>query len=416
MFRRLTGTSGPLGVFRHRTYARLFAAQVVALLGTGLLTVALALLAYDLAGAAAGAVLGTALTIKIATYVIVSPLASALTARFDARRVMVSADLVRAGIAALLPMVDAVWQVYVLILVLQAASATFTPTFQAVIPAVLPVEDDYTRALTWSSIAYDLESLASPTIAAVLLTVMSFHDLFVGTVIGFLGSAALVVGTPLPAMSVPVATSFRTRLTGGIRSFLSRPRLRALLALDLVLASSTALVLVNTVVLARDTFGVGERAVPVALACFGAGSILAALVTPGLLRHRDDRVVMVGAALLTVLGIALSAVLIAGAGDIERGWPVLLGLWAMLGALGTAVAIPSSRLVVRASSPDDRQSLFSAQFSLSHACYLVTYPLAGFAGSALGQGWAAALLALVATAAVAGAVCWWPSSNATLDR
>ena len=44
-----------LTVLRNRTYRHLFTAQVVALLGTGLLTVALGLLAFDLAGAGAGA-------------------------------------------------------------------------------------------------------------------------------------------------------------------------------------------------------------------------------------------------------------------------------------------------------------------------------------------------------------------------
>ncbi|EEB9150631.1 MFS transporter, partial [Salmonella enterica subsp. enterica serovar Paratyphi B] len=49
-----------LSVLRESRYRNLFTAQVVALLGTGLLTVALGLLAYDIAGADAGAVLGTA--------------------------------------------------------------------------------------------------------------------------------------------------------------------------------------------------------------------------------------------------------------------------------------------------------------------------------------------------------------------
>ena len=48
-----------LAILRNRTYRHLFAAQVLALLGTGLMTVALGLLAYDLAGPDAGAVLGT---------------------------------------------------------------------------------------------------------------------------------------------------------------------------------------------------------------------------------------------------------------------------------------------------------------------------------------------------------------------
>ncbi len=55
----------PTSPLADRTYRRLFAAQVIALAGTGLSTIALALLAYDLAGGEAGLVLGTALAIKM---------------------------------------------------------------------------------------------------------------------------------------------------------------------------------------------------------------------------------------------------------------------------------------------------------------------------------------------------------------
>ncbi|MBO8043670.1 MFS transporter, partial [Pseudomonas aeruginosa] len=59
-------------VLRFPTFRNLFAAQVIALIGTGLATVALSLLAYDLAGAEAGAVLGTALAIKMIVYVLLA--------------------------------------------------------------------------------------------------------------------------------------------------------------------------------------------------------------------------------------------------------------------------------------------------------------------------------------------------------
>lgn len=49
-----------LSPLRHRVYARLFCAQVSALLGTGLATVALGLLAHEIAGASAGEILGYA--------------------------------------------------------------------------------------------------------------------------------------------------------------------------------------------------------------------------------------------------------------------------------------------------------------------------------------------------------------------
>ena len=187
-----------LDVLRNRTYRRLFLAQVIALLGTGLATVALGLLAFDLAGDRAGAVLGTALAIKMIAYVAVAPVAGAFAEVLPRRAMLVTLDVIRAAVALCLPFVTEIWQVYVLIFVLQSASAAFTPAFQATIPDVLPAEKDYTRALSLSRLAYDLESLVSPILAAALLTVISFHSLFAGTVFGFLASAALVVSVTLP--------------------------------------------------------------------------------------------------------------------------------------------------------------------------------------------------------------------------
>ncbi len=104
-----------LRILKHPAFARMFAAQVVALAGTGLLTIALGLLAYDLAGPAAGAVLGTAYAIKMVAYVGLSPVLGALAARLPRRGVLVFADLVRFGVALFLPFVDSVAQIYVLI-------------------------------------------------------------------------------------------------------------------------------------------------------------------------------------------------------------------------------------------------------------------------------------------------------------
>lgn len=182
-----------ISVVANRTYRHLLGAQIIALIGTGLATVALGLLAYDLAGGNAGAVLGTALAIKMVAYIGVAPMVGAFANRLPRRAFLVAMDLVRAAVALSLPFVDQIWQIYVLIFVLQSASAAFTPTFQATIPDVLPDEGDYTRALSLSRLAYDMESLISPILAAALLSVISFHWLFAGTSIGFICSALLVV-------------------------------------------------------------------------------------------------------------------------------------------------------------------------------------------------------------------------------
>jgi MFS family permease len=147
------------------------------------------------------------------------------------RAFLVAMDMIRAGVALLLPFVDQIWQVYVLIFALQSASAAFTPTFQATIPDILPDEAEYTRALSLSRLAYDLESLLSPMLAAALLSVISFHWLFGGTAIGFVGSALMVLSVTLPrSPAKPREGGIYTRTTRGMRIYLKTPRLRGLLA------------------------------------------------------------------------------------------------------------------------------------------------------------------------------------------
>jgi MFS family permease len=394
-------------VFRHTAYRNLFTAQVVALLGTGLLTVALGLLAFDLAGDRAGAVLGTALTIKMIAYVFVAPVMAALVERLPRKGVLVGADLVRAVIALGLPFVDQVWQVYVLVFLLQSASATFTPAFQALIPVVLPEEKDYTKALSLSRLAYDVESLVSPLLAAALLSVLSFSNLFLGTMLGFLASAVLVLITRLPR--IPAAGnqgSLLHRTTLGSRIFLRNPSLRGLMALNLVVAAATAMVLVNTVVYARDLFAGTNTDVALALAVYGAGSMLVAFLAPRILERVPDRTFMlVGAALLPP-GL-LGAALVAGYG---APWWSFLGLWVLLGIGTSMISMPSSRLLRRVATDATRSYVFTAQFSLSHACFMLTYPVAGWVGAAAGLPAAGFVLAAIAVVGTVAALVSWPAA------
>ncbi|QPC86184.1 MFS transporter [Mesorhizobium sp. NBSH29] len=389
-----------LQILSNRTYRHLFAAQVIALLGTGLLTVALGLLAFELAGESAGAVLGTALAIKMIAYVGVAPVASAFAERVPRRAMLVALDLMRAGVALFLPFVTEIWQIYILIFVLQSASAAFTPTFQATIPDVLPDEKEYTRALSLTRLAYDLENVASPILAAALLTVISFHNLFAGTVIGFLISASLVVSVVLPSPKSTTKRGIYDRTTRGIRIYLATPRLRGLLAINMAVAAAGALVIVNTVVYVQGIFGLGQSDTALALASFGGGSMLVALVLPRLLDTIVDRTAMLaGASVLAVATIAVSAVP-------SYGW--LLPLWFVIGAGYSMAQTPSGRLLRRSSHPEDRPALFAAQFALSHACWLVTYPLAGWAGATFGLPATSIVLALIAGSAVAVASWLWP--------
>lgn len=61
---------------------------------------------------------------------------------------------------------------------------------------------------------------------------------------------------------------------------------------------------------------------------------------------------------------------------------------------------------------EHRTAAFAAHFSLSHACWLAAYPLAGWLGAAAGLQAAVLALAAVALAAAVLAVRSWPADSA----
>jgi MFS family permease len=391
---------------KNRTYRNLFIAQVIALAGTGFTTVALALLAYDLAGGQAGAVLGTALALKMVAYVGIAPAVGAFAHHLPRKKMLIGLDLTRAGLVACLPFVTEIWQIYALIFLLNACSAGFTPTFQATIPDVLPEESQYTRALSLSRLAYDLENLLVPGLAAIALMFVSFHVLFAVNAVAFLVSAALVMSVMLPKPRPSErAGGVRENLSFGVRAYLATPRLRGLLALSLAVSAAGSMVIVNTVVYVRDFLGGSQSDMAFVLAAAGAGSMVVALMLPRLLDRMPDRPFMLGGGLLLTAGLLC--------GLTKPGLIMLLPVWFVLGAGSSLIQTPAGRLLQRSCHGSDRPALFAAQFALSHACWLITYPLAGHLSAHMGLSVTFAVLALVVLSATIAGMALWPSSDTT---
>lgn len=76
---------------------------------------------------------------------------------------------------------------------------------------LLPDEADYTRAMSLSRLAADLESVASPVLADLLLAVMSYSNLVAGTTVGFVVSTLFVISASLPALSTAPALALRRK-------------------------------------------------------------------------------------------------------------------------------------------------------------------------------------------------------------
>ncbi|MDJ0927158.1 MAG: MFS transporter [Gammaproteobacteria bacterium] len=362
---------------RNPEFRKLFSAQIIALVGTGLSTVALTLLAYDLVGGNAAAVLGTALAFKMVAYVVFAPIVGGLAHRFARKPFLILMDIIRAGIVLAMPFVTEVWQIYLLIFLLNLFSAGFKPVFAATIPDILPGEREYTRALSMSRLAYDLENLLSPTIAGIALLFTTYTGLFAANCVAFIISAVLIVFTTLPpSQKVARIGNVWQEISFGTISYFKTPRLRALFALYLGVSAASAMVIVNTVIYVKDVLGLTSTAVATALAASGGGSMIAALSLPKLLDKTPDRPVMLLGGLVMAIGVALI-----GTGP---GFPQMLPYWFLIGLGWSLVQTPAGRVVNRSSSMSDRSAYFSAQFALSHACWLIFYPIAGQLGTRLG--------------------------------
>ena len=395
------------GTADRASYYRLFAAYVMALFATGVATVALALFAYALAAEDAGTVLGTALSLKALAYVAGAPVAAVLTMHMRRKPLLIALDLLRAGSLLLLPFVTAPWQIFVIVFVFALASAVFTQVYQTVVPYLLARRDDYSRSLARTRIASELETSLSPLLAAGLLVVVSAQNVFVTMALMFLLSAWLIGRTALPGRLAEPGGRFLSRVLRGPRLFLATPDLRGLIALDVVVACVTAMVMVNTVVLVQGEFGLERRAAAIAFAAFGLGAIIGAITLIPSLRVLPERAIMLTGATLGCLGLAGGALL-------ATSYHGLLLVWLVLG-LGTSVALtPATFLIRRIARPRDSQLLFAAQLALANGFLLLGYSAAGWLGAEFGMTVTFLILGLAATlGTVAAGTLWPPSSGVT---
>lgn len=387
---------------RNPTFRRLFAAQALALVGMGLTTVALALLVYELDPAQAGLTLGGALGLKMLVKVLVAPIAGAYANRLPRRVLLGSLDLFRAALIALYPFIDATWQVYILVAVIAAAEGAFNPLFQASVPDVLTDEAQYTKALSYSRIAFELENVASPLLAAFFLGFASFTSLFEMNAVAFLLSAMLLFAArlpaPVPEVEGEVPHPFQ-KVTRGMRLYFANRELRGVFVLYFSIATGSATAIVATVLYVKNGLGLADTQVALAMTGFGAGSILAALLLPRLLDRASDLSVMLGGG--GTIGVALL---------LSVGTPSFVAfasVWSMMG-FGTALAMtPVGRVITRASVSGHRAELFAAQYALSHCSWLVLYPLVGVLMGAFSFSVAFAMLGVFALIATAAAYLTW---------
>ena len=235
----------------------LFSAQLISLTGSGLTTIGLALFAHQLVeGSSAALVIGNALMLRILAFLMFSQFAGILADRINRKYMLIAADLIRLGLLLVFPFIDSVWQIYLMIFLINAATAFFTPTFDATVPDIAGREH-YVKALSLSRVAVDLEAILAPALASLVFALLGLKWLFWLDSLSYLLSAILVFVTVFPNRDKIVARfSIPTlfHLSYGTKVLFREASLKRALLLSFAEATAGAAAIVASVVYKRCTF------------------------------------------------------------------------------------------------------------------------------------------------------------------
>jgi DHA3 family macrolide efflux protein-like MFS transporter len=133
--------TSPLAVFRNKNFTLLWTGQFVSTVGSSLTSLAASILIFRLTGSALS--VGLMLMATAAPSLLVGLVAGVLVDRFDRKRIMIAADMIRAVLVLLIPVlvpIHIAW-LYVIITLNSAVGQFFDPAHASVLPEVASDEE-----------------------------------------------------------------------------------------------------------------------------------------------------------------------------------------------------------------------------------------------------------------------------------
>lgn len=389
--RPAAGRGGFAAVLAIPAFRRLWLALLGAQLGEAIALVAMPLLVYDLTGSAE--LLGAIFVIQLLPRIVLAPIAGMLADRLDRRRILLVADLARAGLVALLPFTAQTWQIALIATLVAVGNAAARPAELAAVPMVVPAAL-LVPALSLSQVAGSVVRVVGPALAAGVIAATGPGPAFGVQAVCFLFSAACVFALTLPTVArAPTATTVweavRGEIGDGLRVVRDNPMVRGITAVEMLWQLVTAVLVVTILVYVAETLRLGDAAATVfslLTATFAVGTALGALVARGV----EARI---GRPRLMAIGY-LAPLMLIPAGLISPV-PVLFGCLFILG-FTDAWAVIAMQTYLAEAVPD-------ALRGRVYATWMGAVTLGGAAGFGL-IGWLTPRLGPPATLALVGAV------------
>jgi DHA3 family tetracycline resistance protein-like MFS transporter len=270
---------------RERDFALLTGGSAISLIGDGFFHVALAWQVYQISNVpTAMSFVGVAATLPLVIFILIG---GTFSDRYDRRRLMIGADLLRGlaigamGVMSIAGMLE-LWHIAVMMAIVGLGDAFFNPAATAIVPDLLP-EDKLPQANAISGVLRRLMvSIVGPALAGFMIAIFGPGQAFVIDGLTFLVSAAAVYAIRARPHVRPKADLGVRQTLHDIGEGLSYVRGRPWIWATLLSAMFSLLVFVGPVqvlvpFLVKNRLGLGPEALGTIFAVGGVGSILMAV-------------------------------------------------------------------------------------------------------------------------------------------
>ncbi len=367
----------PFKTLKNKTFGKLFVSQTVSLFGDAFTWLGLALFSYELNPTRSAVILATALTLRVTAYIVFSPFVGIVSERFKRKDILWLAQGFRILVFGLIPFVNVEWQLYLLIFLLNVASAFFTPTYRAIIPQIVS-KNDYRIANGFSMATFQLLSVFGPAIAGVFAVWLGAKQLFLVSGVMLIIGIAIILSIPSNELQKGVTITkgnFREgwkSVIKGVNSLFSNKILRFALSMEFVSAIAGALVLVNTVALVKTSLSQNDTHYGLAMALFGVGASITAFLLGSLDKTKTRALSLISGALLIGISISFANFV---------SFNGLLFIWVIAGIGQTLADLPSETLIGENIPANDQAKVYGSHFAFSHLWWFIAYPFAGYLGT-----------------------------------
>ena len=296
-------------LFRNRSFVALWLGQTVSFVGDYFYWLAVPIMVEKLTGSALQ--VGLSVIASALPMLVLGPIAGVFVDRWDRKRTMIAADLLRAGLVLFCLLVerpDQVWIYYVVAFLMSSVSRFFYPSQNAVLPLIVANRDHLLAANGLMQIVQTAGLLIGPALAGFSIGIWGEQVAFLADSATFLVSAAAIV-----TMTVPHTTAGRTAAQdmggalgtvwgemreGVVYLFQSRTMVGVLVCLGVVQLGLGAINVI-WVPFMRRVFGLGPEGLGAVDAAQGVGMVIGGMAL-GMVVGRFQRRPLAGWSILFI--------------------------------------------------------------------------------------------------------------------